>query len=409
MGMAETNRGPTVDLDIAEQARLQGLYAGLRGKLLDLTKRNRMLNYSLNARSKRHLQFFDEVPEEIYRLLAAESAQFETLPLPEPEDIPKDEKTEEFLSALDHAKVADIEYLTQVQVLESTGRDDDHNLTKIERELRERLRAQLGMQPRPKRAEISRAEHARSFGIEPSPELTKEAAGKKSRKGKKLQTLKFPDELDAVLEKISDDARLAEQEMGLSTLFLSFGFLEWYESESSEKAHFAPLLLLPMKIESRKVQGKKIFTLSATAGAAESNLTLQKYMERDFGRILPELEIDEEEGPGSIEAYFDQVQEAIEGLNRWRLRRWLILGHFAFGRLAMFADLAPDRWKDHPAKHKLVSSILRGTEGGGGSTLPSIPDDYRIDDPEIEQIAPYLIHDADASQHSALVDECAML
>ena len=324
-------------MDIAEQERLQGLYAGLREKLLDLTKRNRMLNYSLNARSKRHLQFFDEVPEQIYRLLAAENAQFETLPLPEPEDIPKDEKTEEFFSALEHAKVADIEYLTQLQVLESTGRDDDHNLTKIERELRERLRAELGMSPRPKRAEISRAEHARSFRIEPNPELPK-VAGRKSRKGKKLQTLKFPDELDAVLEKIADDARLAEQEMGLSTLFLSFGFLEWYEFDSSEKAHFAPLLLLPMKIEGRKLQGKKIFTLSATTGAAESNLTLQKYMERDFGRLFPEFEIEDEEGAGSIEAYLEQVQEAIEGLNRWRIRRWLILGHFAFGRLAMFAD-----------------------------------------------------------------------
>ncbi len=232
--MAETDRGPFGDLDSAEQERLQGLYTGLREKLLDLTKRNRMLNYSLNARSKRHLQFFDEVPEEIYRLLATEGAQFETLPLPEPEDIPKDEKTEEFLSALDHAKVADIEYLTQVQVLENTGRDDDHNLTKIERELRERLRAELGMPPRPKRTEISRAEHARTFGIEPNPELPK-AAGKKSHKGKRLQTLKFPDELDGVLEKIADDARLAEQEMGLSTLFLSFGFLEWYESDSSRE------------------------------------------------------------------------------------------------------------------------------------------------------------------------------
>ncbi len=127
-------------------------------------------------------------------------------------------------------------------------------------------------------------------------------------------------------------------------------------------------------------------------------------MERYFGRVLPEFEIEEEEGAGSIEAYFDQVQEAIEGLKRWRFRRWVILGHFAFGRLAMFADLDPDRWKDHPAKHKLVASILRGTEGGEGGTLPSIPDDYPIDDPEIEKIAPYLIHDADASQHSALID-----
>src|SRR5688572_27453501 len=99
MAMAEPGSGPFVELDSAEQERLQGLYAGLREKLLDLTKRNRMLNYSLNARSMRHLRFVDEVPEEVYRLLAAENVSFETSPLPEPEDIPKDEKTEEFLSA----------------------------------------------------------------------------------------------------------------------------------------------------------------------------------------------------------------------------------------------------------------------------------------------------------------------
>ena len=50
--------------------------------------------------------------------------------------------------------------------------------------------------------------------------------------------------------------------------------------------------------------------------------------------------------------------------------------------------------------------MLRGTEDaeGGGGTLPSIPEDYHIDDPEIEKVAPFLIQDADASQHSALVD-----
>jgi hypothetical protein len=33
-----------------------------------------------------------------------------------------------------------------------------------------------------------------------------------------LQTLKYPDELESLMEKISNDARLAEQEMGVSTL-----------------------------------------------------------------------------------------------------------------------------------------------------------------------------------------------
>ena len=94
-----------------------------------------------------------------------------------------------------------------------------------------------------------------------------------------------------------------------------------------------------------------------------------------------------------------------EGLARWEVHRWLVLGHFAFGRFAMYADLNPENRTTHPAEHVLVSSILRGAEASGeGGFLPSIPEDYPIDDPEIEKFAPLLIQDADASQHSALVD-----
>ena len=62
----------------------------------------------------------------------------------------------------------------------------------------------------------------KSLGIDPNIELrlSCEAIGEPI-----FQTLKFPDELEAIMEKISADARLAEQEMGLSTLYLAFGFL----------------------------------------------------------------------------------------------------------------------------------------------------------------------------------------
>jgi very-short-patch-repair endonuclease len=390
-------------LDEIERDRLNGLYSGLRQKLLDLTKRNRMLNYSLGTRSRRHLQVVDEVPEEIYRLLVAENASLDVRPIPEPDDIPHDEKTEEFISALEYAKNSDIEYLTALKALEATARDDDHSIMLTERKLRERVRTQLGMPPRPQRGEINRVEHAKRHGIDASFELPKKSA-KNSHGSKTIQTIKFPDELEATLEKIADDARSAEQEMGLSTLFLSFGFLEWYDSDSSDKKYFAPLILLPVRLDSRKSQGKIAYSISATAEAAEGNLSLRRYLEQIFGRILPDFETDDEDSIGSIEAYLSQIETLISGLSRWRVCRWIVLGHFAFGRLAMYADLAPDNWDHHPVGHALVQSILRGTDRSDGNELPTIPDDYFVDDPEIEPIAPFLIHDADTSQHSALID-----
>jgi hypothetical protein len=334
-------------------------------------------------------------------LLAGDEATLRIAPLPEPDDVPSEERTDEFRSALDRGRATDVEYLTAVEAIEATGRDDEAAMEKLERGLRDRVRAELGLPPRPSRKELNRVDYARLLGIDPNLDLEPASEGKVDPV---LQSLKFPDELEVVVEKISADARLAEQEMGLSTLFLAFGFLEWYDSDTSDKGAFAPLLLLPVQIDRQKSRGKPIYSLSVREGGAEANLSLQKLLETNFGRKLPDFGADDEDTPGSIEVYIKQVKAAIDGLKRWQVRRWLVLGHFSFGRFAMYSDLEPQKWGD-PVAHDLVGSILRGSEQKTDSdSLPGIPDDYPIDEPEIERIAPFLIQDADASQHSALVD-----
>lgn len=91
-----------------ENVRLANLYGSLRDKLLDLTKRNRMLSYTLGARSRRSLQIVDATPNAVYRSLVDQGASLELKALEEPKDLPADEKTEDFLEALDHARNTDI-------------------------------------------------------------------------------------------------------------------------------------------------------------------------------------------------------------------------------------------------------------------------------------------------------------
>jgi hypothetical protein len=262
-------------MDDREKERLKGLYEQLREKLLDLSKRNRMLNYPLGSRSKRHVQIVDATLDGVYSSLLDEETALKIAFLEEPEETPQDEKTREFIDAFEHAKVSDVEHLSALEGLTNTGRDDDFAVERLERDLRDRVRSALGLPPRPKRAEISRAEHARSIGIVPNPELKPGSSGAFD-KVKALQTLKYPDELERITEKLSDEARLAEQEAGLSTLFLAFGFLEWYESDSSDRPLYAPLLLLPVKIERRTIKGKDVYFVAAREGAAENNISLQK-------------------------------------------------------------------------------------------------------------------------------------
>jgi very-short-patch-repair endonuclease len=390
--------------DSSEQQRLEGLYERLRLKLLDLSRKNRMLNYSLGVRSQRYLQIVDDVLEGVYSKLVGDEARLRVSFLPEPDGLPPEEKTDDFLAALEHAKVSDIDYLTKLDALERDGRDDEIELARLELHLRDRVRAQLGLPPRPTRADINRSEHARSLGIDPGLEL-QPGCQKSARDSHSIQTLKYPDELERLVNKIAGQARLAEQEMGVSTLFLAFGFLEWYESDDSDKKAYAPLLLLPVKLETEKVRGKEVTYISAREGAAEANLSLQKLLEQ-YSRELANFEVDEEGAIGSVEEYLNLTRDAIDGLKRWQIRRWLVLGHFAFGRFVIYSDLKRENWQTHPVIHPLVNAILSGVERGQDEepTLPSIPDDYPIDDPEIEKIAPLLIQDADASQHSALVD-----
>jgi very-short-patch-repair endonuclease len=386
-------------LDAPDGARLSKLYEDLRLKLLDLTRRNQLLNYSLSPRSRRFLQVIDATLDAVHEKLVNDELTLRILPLPEPDDIPAEERTEEFRNAFDRGKATDVEYLAALEAMDSTGRGDEAALERLDRQLRDRIRASMGFAPRPLRKELNRVEHARSHDIEPNHDLDPS----RDIDVRALQTMKFPDELEAILEKISGDARLAEQEMGLSTLYLAFGFLEWYETDASDKKAFAPLLLLPVSLQKAKVRGKTIFSLSFREGGAEPNLSLQKLLEQR-ARVLPDFEVDEETGAGSIEAYLGQVKTAIDGLKRWKIYRWLVLGHFSFGRFAMYADLDQRKW-GNVTSHDLVGSILHGVEQRRDpNALPTIPEDYPIDDPDIEQVAPFLIQDADASQHSALVD-----
>ncbi len=389
---------------MSEAERLRALYGTLRERLLDLTLRNRMLNYPVTARSRSQLQIVDEVLEEVHLRLVHDDKALRLQPLPEPGGQPEDEKGEDFVAAFEHARISDVVYQTAIEALVNTGRDDEASVERLDRQLRDRVREQLGLPPRPARAEVNRAEHARSLGIEPALDLVATAA-KPGHQDGNLQTLKFPDELAAIMAKIHSEARLAEQEAGLSTLFLAFGFLEWYESEASDKPRYAPLLLLPVRTLPAKLRGKAVYDILAREDDAEVNVSLARYLLQKEGRALPDFAPGEDPA-GAVEAYLAGVRAAIEGLPRWQVRRWLVLGHFAFSRIAIYEDTDPARWAAHPAEHGLVEALLSGYEREAAGAVPTFraPEDYAIDDPAVEALAPFLIQDADASQHSALID-----
>jgi hypothetical protein len=368
-------------------------------RLLDLTNSNRLLNYKFSARSRRQVRLVDELPDELIERLESEK-RLTFRSLPEPGDAPQDEMTEAFVSALEQAKRSDEYYLAALKQL---GDDEDvEALRRIETALRKRLRKTLGMPDRRARDEIKASEWARANGIDPTFELPlpSKRAGNSSTTHTDafIQTLLFPDEMERTLSTITDQARSALQETGINTLYIALGFLEWYETTSSQTPLYAPLLLHPIDIMRKIVGGKYRYSIGSLGDETQINITLSERLERDFHRRLPVFEEDD-----TPETYFHKVQTTIADLPRWRVRRFVVVGHFAFARLVMFHDLEDARWADGHGivRNPVVAELLAGH---GTAADAFFAEEYHIDDPIVAAKVPLLITDADSSQFSAIVD-----
>ncbi len=254
---------------------------------------------------------------------------------------------------------------------------------------------------RPSRTEPPSAlsAHATRLGIDPSFDLRPSEPGTASRPTRgpaPFQTLVLPDTLERQLTKLRDTARTVAEESGVSTLHLALGFLEWFESESSDRPLASPLLLLRVDLDRKIVGSRYQYSITAIGDEAEANQTLSERLTRDYRVKLPDL--GEDEPP---EAYLDRVQEEVcNGRPRWTVRRFVTLAHFPFARLSMFQDLDDAQWRESLAAHPIVASLLGGEEAG-----PSLfADEHDIDALQASAKLPGLVLDADASQHGAVYD-----
>jgi very-short-patch-repair endonuclease len=376
------------------------VYQELRERLVDQTRRNRLLHFKHTAKGTM-LRFVDEVPDLVLAHLQNEG-RFRFQPLPDPDDEPAEERKPEFRAALAKARVTDEAYRVAIAALDPEDPSSAAKEAKVERDLRDRLRAQFGLPTRPTRRTIDLSTYATRHGVSPAYDVDVASVQAKHR-DEWLQTLLFQDQLKTRTAALARKVREVEQETGVATLHLAFGFLEWFESDASDTAFSSPLLLLPVSLE--KVKGKRgeeVFQLAALDNVPTTNLSLELRFKRDFGIALPEFG----SGHDPVETYLCEVDDATKNLKRRKIRRFLTLAPFSFARIAMYRDLDPVNWNRIPGggahAHHLVRPLLRGTadEGSGDS----FAGEYEIDDPEIEKAAPILISDADSSQHSAIVD-----
>ena len=248
----------------------------------------------------------------------------------------------------------------------------------------------------------SAKEEAQRLGIPTSLELPTPTAVPVplSTLQNRLQTLHYPTDLEAILRRMAYSARTAIEESGTNMLYLAFGFLEWYESESSTEPRLAPLLLVPVTMARGKpdrASGTFTYEISYSGEDIESNLSLKEKLKRDFALELAEFSEDD-----TPEKYFTKLSGVLAAKSRWRLRRQVTLALLYFGKLLMYRDLDPKNWPPGAdlTQNPRIKDLFEGTK----QPEITLAQEYDIDAPDRKNVAPPLILDADSSQHSALID-----
>ncbi len=339
--------------------------SNLRKRLLDLTSRNRLINFRHPRGSS--LRVIDESPDQLVETLLSE-AEMHFRPVPEP---------------------------VQHELLEA-------GYIMVDEESGNEVRLKKGP---------SAEDWARWTGLDTSYEVPEPLGGepKSKHRDKAIQTMLFPHELEARLRSLRQKAESAIDETGANILYLALGFLEWFENDNSDNGRIAPLFLVPCRLRKgglNQTTRTYNYILQYSGEDIISNLSLAEKLRVDFALALPEL--DEDTRP---ERYFKEVLDLIrENRPGWRVRRYITLALLNFSQLLMYLDLAPSRWPQGSqiTDHLVVKRLLAGqndenAEGEDESGL-GFGEEHSIDDlPDVHMKYP-LIEDADSSQHSALVD-----
>lgn len=352
--MPDQQRGqisPISETDDVFTGRLSILEAleKLRLRLLELTHRNRLLNFRHSP--GKCIQFVDAQPNIVFhRLMENTDKRVLLLPVPEP-----------------HRR----------EWINSAGR-----ITRPEAR-----------------------DYAKKIGIDPSFELA--SGNNQFNNTSSLRALYYPEDLERYCRKLHREMKSGLEETGAHMLFLIFGFLEFPEKGPADRTMTAPLISVPVFIEKGDIDRETRhyrYYISNTGEELSENLSLREKLRQDHGFELPSFD----EGETTPEDYFGEIHYAIKNKYGWRIRRQMTLALLSFTKMLLVRDIDPRIWptlrnkESALADHPIVRMVFQGVRNTDGSSGRIFGEDYDIDDHPLNNLP--LIYDADSSQHSALID-----
>jgi very-short-patch-repair endonuclease len=345
-----------------------------RTRLLDLSKRNRGLNFKATKVST--VTIVDEQPAEVYRHLCIEAKPMRFAPL---------------LSAAGKRNSEAPERATTVHTSPPLRDAPTPGASGITAE------GDAWVDP-------DGVDEPQSFELDFAP-YDPEALDDRHRDDL-LQVLATPEALDKSLRRLDDLSRATLEEQGVNVLFLALGMLHYTESSDSEEVFRAPLLMVPVRLSRRSARSG--YLVEATDEDPMVNPALAEYLRREFGLSLPELPAaDDPASAAAVRDFFAaatalSAERVRAGFQAWAVKTDIFLGVFAFQKLVMFKDLEANA--SPFGSHRLLGQLVT-REAPAGTYLIGLPGDVRdlALDREFPPEKTAQVVDADSSQLRAIV------
>ena len=174
---------------------------------------------------------------------------------------------------------------------------------------------------------------------------------------KRLRTYQTDTELEKSLKNLYRSSRLSIEENGANTLYLALGMLRWYETPSSERRRYAPILLLPVEIIRKSASTG--YVIRSREEDTMLNITLLEMLRQNFGINVPGLDtLPLDESGVNVRLIYSIFRNSIKNQPKWDVEEQAILGIFSFNKFIMWNDIHNNA--DKLMENKLVRSIVNG-------------------------------------------------
>ncbi|NNC32347.1 DUF3320 domain-containing protein [Longimicrobium terrae] len=340
---------------------MQAAVENWKRRLIDLTRRNRALNFKVNRVAT--ITVADEHPAEVFRALylGGKALKFKAAPEQPGRAAPA--------AGSDGSQAADHDEGTAAVAGSTAG--------------------QPSMVPDP-----AEEEEEAGAGLDFAP--YDPAALDERHTDSWLQTTSVPEALDRSLRRLEEQARLSIEEQGVNTLFLTLGMLHYTESDSSDQVYRAPLVLLPVQLTRKSARAG--YEVRAADDDPLVNPALAEYL-RSRGTTLPELP-DSAAIPDEydLQSLFAAMSAQVAGRKGWAVKTDIYLALFSFQKFVMYKDLEANAAS--VSSHRLIRQLVTRT-GGQSVGLPADVRTMELD-ADYPPETTFQVVDADSSQLRAI-------